>query len=444
MNKLFQIKVPNVEFPTRISLIYLIVSVLWITFSDRLVELLFIDPKLLSIVQTIKGWGFVLVTAFLLYILTRKHIVALSNAQQELSKREQQYQQVFEANPQPMWVYDPETLAFVAVNEVAIQHYGYSRVEFLHMTLKDIRPESEIPEMISDVSTQTNQPKVWKHLTKNGTVIDVEIRASTIDVDGQTLRLVLARDITRIKAIENRLHESEQMHRTLIDSSPDAVIVYTDATIRFINPAGIRLFNVSAEDIVDKSIFEFLDMNKHEDLAQLIQQTSHFRDFQHAGELRLHLKNGEILDLEISSSHMIFKGEEATQAIIRNVSHRKQVERELRDSEERFRIMSEANIAGTYIIQDQLVQYANPALLATFSYEESEVIGKLSPMDFVHPDDRERVARLIEPRLSNGELHVSYTFKGITKDEKVVFIEVFSSRTHYLSRSALIDRKSVV
>ena len=436
MNKLFQIKIPKVKFPARISLIYLIVSVLWIAFSDRLVELLFIDPQVLSLVQTFKGWGFVVVTAFLLYMLTRKHILALRNAQQELLKREQQYQQVFEANTQPMWVYSPETLAFVAVNEVAIQHYGYSRVEFLDMTLKDIRPESEIPEMMSDVSTQTDQPKVWKHLTKNGSVIDVEIRASTIDVDGQKLRLVLARDITRIKAIENRLHESEQMHRTLIDSSPDAVIVYTDTTIRFINPAGLRLFNANAEDIVDKSIFEFLNMDKHKDLAQLIQQASHFRDI-HANEMRLHLKNGEILDLEISSSRMVFKGEEATQAIIRNVSQRKQVERELQDSEERFRIMSESNIAGIYIIQNNLVQYANPAILDMFGYTEDEVVDTLSPLDFVHPKDKDRIIQTTQQL--TGEVNQDrYSFEGIQKNGTSVYIEVFSSATNYRGQPALI------
>ena len=69
----------------------------------------------------------------------------------ELKKREEIYRFMFANNPQPMWIYDLETLAFLEVNQAAISHYGYSRKEFLSMTLKDIRPPEDIPALLKDV-----------------------------------------------------------------------------------------------------------------------------------------------------------------------------------------------------------------------------------------------------------------------------------------------------
>jgi len=79
------------------------------------------------------------------------------------------YQLLFEHNPLPMWVYDPATLRFLTVNEAAIRHYGYSRKEFLEMTLKDIRPKEDIPALLADVKTNRSTPtvtSVWRHQKK--------------------------------------------------------------------------------------------------------------------------------------------------------------------------------------------------------------------------------------------------------------------------------------
>lgn len=435
MNKLH--KDYDIEFPMRISMYYLTVSLIWIAFSDRVVESLFSEPHTLSSIQTLKGWGFVLFTAFLLYLLTKRHILSLSQAQHVIHKREQQYQQVFEANPQPMWVYDPTSLQFIDVNQAAIQRYGYSRSEFLSMTLKDIRPQTDIPQLLEDVASETNQPKVWKHRIKEGSIIDVEIRANTIEFDGRELRLVLARDVTEIIAIEERLEESERMYRGLVDTSPDAIIVYTDTTIRFINQAGLELVGLHERDVINQSVFEFLNMQAHQDLAQILHQTN-AQDNPELNEFTVHLKDNRVLHLEISSARIEFKGEQATQAIIRDVTRRKEAETLLIESEQRFRILAEANIAGIYIVQDNIVQYANPAITAIFDYTQDEVIGKLGPMDFVHPDDRNRIIELMQSRLRGAAKEARYTFKGITKLGSIVYIEVFGTSSTYQGKPALI------
>jgi PAS domain S-box-containing protein len=122
---------------------------------------------------------------------------------------------LFEASPLPMWVYDAETLAFLAVNDAAVRHYGYSRAEFLSMDIRDIRPQSDVEALLRDIRADngpgSHQPGVWHHLTKSGRRIDVEITAGRIDFDGRRAALVLANDVTDRVQLQERLSEAEKM-----------------------------------------------------------------------------------------------------------------------------------------------------------------------------------------------------------------------------------------
>ena len=119
--------------------------------------------------------------------------------QRELAQRgEDRYRAMFEHSPLPMWTYDPETLRFVAVNDAAIQHYGYTRDEFLAMSLIDIRPDEDAAAVQSDVHAASGFAKrrIWRHRKKSGEIIVVEISANDFVADGVRLRLVLVNDVT--------------------------------------------------------------------------------------------------------------------------------------------------------------------------------------------------------------------------------------------------------
>jgi len=107
---------------------------------------------------------------------------------------EEGYRLLFENNPHAMWIYDRESLAFLAVNDAAIERYGYSRDEFLRMTLKDIRPAQDIPwllERVSLIRPGMNSAS-GRHLRKDGTLFDVEIVSHTLGFEGRRAELVLA------------------------------------------------------------------------------------------------------------------------------------------------------------------------------------------------------------------------------------------------------------
>jgi PAS domain S-box-containing protein len=120
-------------------------------------------------------------------------------AQETQPASEASYRLLFDNNPQPMWVYDLDTLAFLAVNDAAVHHYGYARAAFLGMTLKDIRPPEDVAALLDNIAHRTaglDQADTWRHRKRDGTIIEVEITSYSLTFAGRPARLVLAHDVT--------------------------------------------------------------------------------------------------------------------------------------------------------------------------------------------------------------------------------------------------------
>jgi PAS domain S-box-containing protein len=133
---------------------------------------------------------------------------------QALRDSEERYRILFDSNPHPMWAYDLATLRFLAVNDAAVSHYGYSRAEFLDMTIADIRPPEDVAalyENIVQVTGGLDRAGVWRHRKKDGTLIEVEITSHTLTLDGRPAEVVLATDVTERRRTEEALHRAQKM-----------------------------------------------------------------------------------------------------------------------------------------------------------------------------------------------------------------------------------------
>jgi PAS domain S-box-containing protein len=140
----------------------------------------------------------------------------LTSLKKELSDRERaesNYKLLFDNHPEPLWVYDVATLGFVEVNEAAIRKYGYSRDEFLAMTIAAIRPASELPALRESLASAApaQQTGPWIHRTKEGSLIDVEITSHMVDFAGRPARFVMAQDVTEKKKLERQFQQSQRL-----------------------------------------------------------------------------------------------------------------------------------------------------------------------------------------------------------------------------------------
>lgn len=179
--------------------------------------------------------------------------------QQELEQSRQQYRNLFDRNPIPMWVYDHNTLRFLDVNAAAVKEYGYTRQEFLQMSLLDIRPQEEIPAFRDKISRTDEQEDAFstgfRHKHKGGTLFKVELRSHALPKYGNICpRLVVSVNVQQRDEALERLQKNEKQLREISDSLPGAVYQYEmDKSLRFSFPfisEGVRkLFGISPADV---------------------------------------------------------------------------------------------------------------------------------------------------------------------------------------------------
>jgi PAS domain S-box-containing protein len=147
-------------------------------------------------------------------VLVFRDVTQRRQTQRELEESERRYRVLFEGNPWPMWVYRRSDLAFLAVNEAAVQYYGYSRQEFLSMTLREIRPPEDVAALLANIAESEHQVHTdgpWRHRKKDGTILYVEITAHPLQFGEDAACLVLAQDVTERLKLEDQLRQAQKL-----------------------------------------------------------------------------------------------------------------------------------------------------------------------------------------------------------------------------------------
>jgi PAS domain S-box-containing protein len=253
---------PPIVEALRLAVAYAVFGVLWIVVSDALVSRLTSDPAELTSLQTAKGWLFVGLSAAVLASLVHGALGRAAAVQRALQATQAGYRELFLANPLPMWIFDPDTLSFLAVNDAAVTHYGYSRDVFLAMAVADIQPAEDLPALRqSVVSTADGQAYAgfWRHIRNDGSIIDVETSSHTLEWEGRPARCVVATDVTDRRRAEHALRASEERLRiglqginaamNVVDADPDATDL--GAVRLFVDPVIKRVLGYADHEFPD-------------------------------------------------------------------------------------------------------------------------------------------------------------------------------------------------
>ena len=221
-----------------------------------------------------------------------------SQASEPAVPSEPQHRLLFEHNPLPMMVYERATLRVIAVSNAAVAGYGYSREEFLTLTLRDLTPAEDLESMErffeANLSGERPGPVsgARRHRCKDGTIIDVEITGDDLELGGRGCRIVLCQDVTeRNRAMAELVQAREQLskraeeHRLLFERNPQPMLVYDCETLRIVavSDASIANTGYSREEFLTMTL---LDIAPEED---------------HAGDARIRARQRRKSDLGSST-----------------------------------------------------------------------------------------------------------------------------------------------
>ncbi len=338
-------------------------------------------------------------------LLERKH------GEEAVRASEVRYRLLFENNPIPMWVYDLESLSFLDVNEAAVQQYGYSRAEFLRMTIKEIRPPEELPALLHDLETRrpgVNMSGVWRHRKRDGTLFDAEITSHGLIFEGRRAVIALSNDVTERRraeaAIRFQAHLLDTVEQAVIASDLDGRIIYWN---RFAE----KLYGWSAAQAVGRNLIDVTPAEvSREKAAEIWAKLKAGQSW--SGEYLVKRKDGAEFPALITNSP-IYDDDGTLIGVVGlsvDITERKREEERLKQSE---RQLSEAQ---------QLARIGNwvwdiPTNTVTWSDELYRIFG-LEPQEFgatyeaflerLHPDDREQVVRTIDKSLADAKPFANY------------------------------------
>jgi PAS domain S-box-containing protein len=198
----------------------------------------------------------------------------------ELKQREASFRLLFERNPVPMWVFEIEQLRFLAVNDAAIEHYGYSREQFLAMNLLDIRPPEDREEFrraLASGRLARGPWRVWQHIKADGTQIDVTVLSNQLTYEGQPARLGAVVDVTERNRAEAKVRATQEFLDTIVENIPVSIVVKNADNLRYVlvNRAYEELLGVSREamygklpsEVFSEQVARTIALNDQETLA---------------------------------------------------------------------------------------------------------------------------------------------------------------------------------
>lgn len=335
------------------------------------------------------------VTGSLRTIEERKQI------ENSLKESEEKYRLLFENNPQPMWIYDLETLRILEVNQSSIEQYGYSHEEFMQMTIKDISPPEDIPDLMLDIDEvkkkHNNTKSIWRHIWKNGELRYVEINAQSLDYKGRKARHVLINDVTERIRTENEIRNKTNILSNLIINLKEGILLEnSERKIILTNQLFCQMFNIGApaQALIGAdcsgSAEESKDLFKHPDkfiadIDRILNDKSPvFND-------ELELVDGRVFERDYIPTYVdgVYNGHLWK---YRDVTERKQAILKLALSEERFsQVVEQSQEVVWEVDANGLYTFVSSMAKTIYGYSPEEMINKMYFYDLCPEAEREQL-----------------------------------------------------
>ncbi len=351
-------------------------------------------------------------------------ITERKTAEQALTRSLAEKQRILETTLDGYMLHDMKG-TIVEVNPAYCQMVGYDHDALIGMDIRDL--DVGFTSEVLDQRIQ-NDPEVenyrfeTQHVHRDGHRVDLDVSAAMMENDrGERLVNAFIRDITARKKAEDALRASEERWRTLVESHPDPIHITVDGRYAYINPSGARLFGADhPSDVIGRSVFDLVAEETKDRLQQRkaqLERGEATEPFEHT-MVRLDGKERIVVARSIP---ITYKGQDAAQTVIRDVTERRRAEEALRESEQRYRTLVERSHDAIYIYRDPRLLFVNRRVEKLTGYAEDELLS-MDVLELVHPEDRERVRQYARGR-ADGTAPNRYEVRILRKDGSVRYAD---------------------
>ena len=333
----------------------------------------------------------------------------------ELRESEEKYSNLFHHSNDAIFLHDLEG-NIIDVNQRVLEQFGYTRSEILKLKIPDLHPIEEHESSKKAFEEVSNKGVIRFEISfkkKSGEKFLAEVSSSLFDIGGKKVIQGIVRDITERVLTEQKLRISEEKYRLITENANDMIaIINKQFKLEFTNENTVKKkLGYSNDEILDKYILDFVHPD---DIQKAIKS---FKVGEKKGEnvadLRFKHKDGNYLWLEITGKRFVTPdGEYKGILISRIITEKKEIENKLKESEEKYRLISE-NANDLIVITDNKMnlEYVNEQVHnKIMGYLKEDLIG-INGIELIHPEDRENVLQVFKLVLISGEGYVEARIK---------------------------------
>lgn len=370
------------------------------------------------------------------YQLLLEENTALRQRLQELQGSEFSHKMALASAGEGILAAELHTKKFIYANPSLCKMFGHTQEEILHMGLEDIHPKESFGQVLAEFEALMRGEKTWALnipcLRKNGTLFYVNISTTSLIIvlEGKKCKLGFFTDITERKKSEEALRESEELYRTLIETSPDPIIMYSlKGEMLAVNTQAAKIYGVSsADDFLQevKTVFDLLTDDSKVYAAANFNRTL----AEGSGRPREYLlrdRGGRMITAETHSSIVrTATGEPlAFISVVRDITERKRMERALVNAEKRFlQVMENTGEAVWELDAEGVFQYCSPAMRRIMGYAPEELVGKMRFYDLLSSEEREQIKKNLFKQIKHKKPFQNYVIQKLHSNNDKVTVEI--------------------